>query len=160
MIGCLTGVYHLSCLRCLGGGPGIELIPHPGRPSMSLCGQKSMYVIQSSSPSPDRLWLLKTWAAWVVVVGVVVVVDLCFMMLLTSQVISVTFYNEHKKSNKFCPEALILAWGSFTCRKPMTWGPRLYFPPEGSHSQEFYALKKSIDHCRVWTREPRIQWWV
>ena len=39
---CVPGVYRLSCLSCLGGGPGIELIPHPGRSSMSLCGQKSI----------------------------------------------------------------------------------------------------------------------
>ena len=37
--------------------------------------------------------------------------------LLTSQVISVAFYSEHEKSDKFCSEALISAWGSFTCRK-------------------------------------------
>ncbi|PSN47062.1 hypothetical protein C0J52_19536 [Blattella germanica] len=30
------------CSCCLGGGPGIELITYPGRPSMSLCSQKSM----------------------------------------------------------------------------------------------------------------------
>ena len=29
---CECCVYHLSCLCCLGDGPGIELIPHPGRP--------------------------------------------------------------------------------------------------------------------------------
>ena len=31
-------------------GPGIELIPHPGRHSMSLCGKESIpvYVIQNS----------------------------------------------------------------------------------------------------------------
>ena len=40
MIECLSGVYCLSCLCCFGGGPGIELIPHPERPSMSLCGKK------------------------------------------------------------------------------------------------------------------------
>ena len=47
MNGCVNGVYHLSCSCCLGSGPGIELIPNPERPSMSLCGQKSMYAIQS-----------------------------------------------------------------------------------------------------------------
>ena len=47
MNGCVNGVYHFSCSCCLGDGPGIELFPHPGRPSMTLCGQKSMYVIQS-----------------------------------------------------------------------------------------------------------------
>ena len=38
-----------------------------------------------------------------------VVEDLGFTKLLTSQVISVAFYNEHEESDKFCPEALILA---------------------------------------------------
>ena len=64
---------------------------------------------------------------------------------------------EREKSDKFCSEALISAWGSFTCRKSTTRDPRLYFPSEGSHTPDFYALKKSIDHGRVWTREPRIQ---
>ena len=45
--GCVNGVYRFSYSCCLGGGPGIEVIPHPGRFSMSLCGRKSMYVIQS-----------------------------------------------------------------------------------------------------------------
>ena len=49
---CVLGVYYLSCLCCLRGGPGIELITHPGRPSMSLCVKKSMYVIHSLIPSP------------------------------------------------------------------------------------------------------------
>ena len=35
-------VYRLSYLYCLGDGPGIELITHLGRPSMYLCGPKSM----------------------------------------------------------------------------------------------------------------------
>ena len=39
--------YRLSCSCCLGGGPGINLLTHPGRPSMSLCGQKSIHVIQT-----------------------------------------------------------------------------------------------------------------
>ena len=47
-----------------------------------------------------------------------------------------------EKSDKFCPEALISASGSFTCRKSTTRDPRLYFPSEGSHTQDFYALKK------------------
>ena len=55
MTECVLGVYCLSCLCCLGGGPGIGLITHPGKPSMSMCGQKSMYVIHSLIPSPDRL---------------------------------------------------------------------------------------------------------
>ena len=72
----------------------------------------------------------------------VVVEDLSFTTLLTSQVISVAFYSEIKKSDKFCSEALISAWGSFTCRKSTTRVPRLYFTSEGSHTQDFYALKK------------------
>ena len=74
----------------------------------------------------------------------VVAVDLGFTTLLTSQVISVAFYSEREKSHKFCSEALISAWGSFTCRKSTTWNPWLYFPSEGSHTQDF-------DPGRVWT---------
>ena len=62
-------------------------------------------------------------------------------MLLTSQVISIAFYSECEKSNKFCSEALISAWGSFTCVKSTTRDPRFYFPSEGSHARDFYALK-------------------
>ena len=65
MIQCMLGVYCLSCLCCLGGGPGIGLITHPGRRSMSLCGQKSMHVIHSLIPSPDRSWISKARVAWV-----------------------------------------------------------------------------------------------
>ena len=50
----------------------------------------------------------------------IVVVDLDFTALLTSQVISVAFYSEHEKSDKFCSEALISAWGSFMCCKSTT----------------------------------------
>ena len=75
----------------------------------------------------------------------VVIVCLGFTTLLTSQVICVAFYSELEKSDKFCSEALISAWGYFTCRKSMTRDPRLYFPSEGSHTQDSYALKKSID---------------
>ena len=80
---------------------------------------------------------------------VVVVVVLGFKMLLTSQVISVTFYSEHEKTDKFCSEALISACSSFICRKSTTGDPWLYFPSEGSHIQDFYALKKSIDPSRM-----------
>ena len=62
--------------------------------------------------------------------------------LLTSQVISVAFYSEREKSDKFCWEALISAWGSFSCRKSTTRDPRLYFPSKLSNTQDFYALKK------------------
>ena len=60
---CVPGVYSLSCLCCLRGSPAIELIPHLGRPSMSLCGQKCVYVIQRLIPSSDRLCLCKARAA-------------------------------------------------------------------------------------------------
>ena len=64
---------------------------------------------------------------------------------------------EREKAEKFCSEALISARGSFTCRKSTSRDPRLYFPSEGSHTQDFYALKKSIDPGRDPTRETRIQ---
>ena len=84
-----------------------------------------------------------------VVVGPEVAVDLGFTTLLTSQVISAVFCSERKKSDKFCSEALISAWSSIMCRKSTTRDPWLYFPSEGSHTQHFYALKKSIDPGRV-----------
>jgi hypothetical protein len=31
--------------------------------------------------------------------------------------------------------------GSFTCRKSATWDRRLYFPSEGRHAEQFFALK-------------------
>ena len=62
---------------------------------------------------------------------------------LISTVISVASDIEREKSYKCCSEALISAWGSFTCRKSTTRDPRLYFPFEGSHTEDFYALKKS-----------------
>ena len=61
---------------------------------------------------------------------------------LTSKVISVASDIEREKSDKFCSEALISAWGSVTCRKSTTPNPQLYFHSEGSHTQDFYALKK------------------
>ena len=83
--------------------------------------------------------------------------QLGFTTFLTSQVISVAFYIEREKSDKFCSEALISALGSFTCRKSTTRDQRLFFPTEESHTQDFYAMKKSIDPVN---REPRIQWQV
>ena len=55
-------------------------------------------------------------------------VDLGFTTLLTSQVISVAFYSEREKSDKFCSEAVISARGSFTYRKSTTRDSRLYTP--------------------------------
>ena len=61
----------------------------------------------------DNLWIALNWCS--VEYGLVVyqtsaildivVVDLGFTMLLISQVISVAFYSEREKSNKFCSEA-------------------------------------------------------
>ena len=64
-----------------------------------------------------------------------------FTRLLTSQVISVAFYSERENSDKFCSEVLISVWGSFTCNKPTTRDPQLYFPSEESHTRDFYDLK-------------------
>ena len=64
---------------------------------------------------------------------------------LTSQAICVTFYILREKSEKFCSEALISAWGSCTYRKSTIRDQQLYFPSEGSHTQDFYALKKFIN---------------
>ena len=74
-------------------------------------------------------------------VVVEVVVDLSLTTLLTSEVISIAFYNEREKSDKFCSEALISAC-SFMFRKSTTRDPRLCFTSEGSHDQDFYALKE------------------
>ena len=65
-----------------------------------------------------------------------------FTTLVTSQVISIAFYSEREKSDKICSEALISAWGTFTCGKSTTRDPRLYFPPEGSHNQDFLRSEK------------------
>ena len=43
--------------------------------------------------------------------------------------------------------------GSFTCRKSATWEPRLYFPSEGRHAEDFFALKNPDGFGRVWTCE-------
>ena len=61
---CAPGVSRFSCLCYLGGGPGSELIPHPGMTSTSYVVKKSMYVIHRLSPSPDKLWFCKARAAW------------------------------------------------------------------------------------------------
>ena len=47
MNGCVNGAYRLSCSCCLEGGPGIELIPHPERPSVSLCRETNRCIIES-----------------------------------------------------------------------------------------------------------------
>ena len=72
------------------------------------------------------------------------VVDFDFTTLLTSQVNNVAFYInfyiEREKSEKFCSEALISAWGSFAGRKYTKRDPGLYFPSAWSYTQDFYDL--------------------
>ena len=87
---------------------------------------------------------------------VVVVVVLGFTTLLTSQVICIAFYSEHKKSDKFCSEALISAWDSFTCHKSTIWDPWLYFPSEGTHTQDFtlWKIPRSRPGLNPWTLDP------
>ena len=60
----------------------------------------------------------------------VVVVGLGFTTLLTSQVVSVAFYSEREKSDKFCSEALISARDPFTCRKSTARHLRFYSLPK------------------------------
>ena len=55
------------------------------------------------------------------------------------QVISVAFYSGRENSDKFSSEALISAWGSFTCCKSKTRNPLPYFPSKG---KDFYSLKE------------------
>ena len=59
----------------------------------------------------------------------------------TTHVISVVSDIESEKVGKFCSEALISAWGSFTCRKSTTRDPRLYFPSERSLVRIFTLWK-------------------
>ena len=54
MNGCVNGAYRLSCSSYLGGGPGIQQIPHHGRFSMSLCGSTPMVPWLSYSPLDPR----------------------------------------------------------------------------------------------------------
>ena len=58
---------------------------------------------------PQRLHFLVSQHLGLRIVVVVVVVVLGFTTLLTSQVISVAFYSEREKSDKFSSEALISA---------------------------------------------------
>ena len=53
----------------------------------------------------NRVYAYNESGMWIM--SHVVVADLGFTMLLTSQVISVAFYSEHEKSDKICSEALI-----------------------------------------------------
>ena len=85
-----------------------------------------LYFIYSLDLS--NIHIVAVAAAAAAAVVAVVVVSLGFTTLLTSQVISVAFYIEREKSDKFCSEAVISASGSFTCRKSTTGDQRLYFP--------------------------------
>ena len=48
--------------------------------------------------------------------------------------------------------ALISAWGAFTCLKYRpSWDPRLYFPSEESHTQDYTHWKKKSINTSSWT---------
>ena len=63
MNGCMDGVYRLSLLCCLGGGPGIELIHDPGGPPCPCMVKKVCE--PELIPSPDRSRLFKARVACV-----------------------------------------------------------------------------------------------
>jgi hypothetical protein len=48
-------------------------------------------------------------------------------------------------------------YGYFTCRKATTWDRRLYFPYEGRHAEDFFALKirrlQPGANPRTWVRK-------
>ena len=64
MNGSVNCMYRLSCSCCLGGGPGIEVIPVRGGPPCP-CVAKKYVCDPELIPSPDRSWLCKARAAWV-----------------------------------------------------------------------------------------------
>ena len=116
--------------------PGIE----PGRPARSQAPCRLSYLAHrlalSSSIFPD---------------------DYCccccvLQRSLTSQVISVPFYSDREKSDKFCPKALISAGGSFTCHKCTTRDRR-----DGFTSLPKEVILRIFTLGRDRTREPRIQ---
>jgi hypothetical protein len=39
-------------------------------------------------------------------------------------------------------------YGFFTCRKSATWNRRLYFPSEGRHAEDSFALKNPTASAR------------
>ena len=77
---------------------------------------------------PKSLYGLRTTVGTWNTVGKTLLLLLCFTTLLTSQVISIAFYIEREKYDKFCSEALISAWDSFTCHKSTIRDQRLNFP--------------------------------
>ena len=83
-------MYVLCILFCVVSGNGPEIL--------LTTDSRRFSVLVHSLCSPD---------SWVVVVIVAVVLG--FTTLLTSQVISVAFYSEREKADKFCSEALISA---------------------------------------------------
>ena len=82
-----------------------------------------------------------------------IVVVVRFYDALTSQAISVAFYIEREKSDKFCSEAVISAWGSFTCRKSTAQDQRLYFSLRRQSYSEFLRSEK-IDRPRPGLNPP------
>ena len=63
----------------------------------------------------------------------------CSLLLGFTTLLNILGHQRHFRHRawKFCSETLILAWGSFMCRKSTTQDPWLYFPSKGSHTQEF-----------------------
>ena len=111
---------------------------------------------------PDRwycfLFKQSLWIKYVInkvklkIITTAIAIVFGFTMLLTSQVISVAFYRVCEKSDKFCSEALILAWGSFMCRKSTTWDPQLNFPSELKVYSGFLCSEKSIEPTNLGSR--------
>ena len=67
-----------------------------------------MMITETITSYDNGTYFPYTLYIWVKIIVVVVVV-LGFTTLLTSQVISVAFYSEREKFDKFCSEALISA---------------------------------------------------
>jgi hypothetical protein len=51
-------------------------------------------------------------------------------------------YGRERLSNNFAyMSSLFMPLGIFTCHKSSTWDQRLYFPSEGRHAEDFFAIK-------------------
>ena len=59
MTECVLGVYRLSCLCCLGGGPGFGLITHPGRRHHVLVWSKKYVCDPQFNSLPRQVVALK-----------------------------------------------------------------------------------------------------
>ena len=87
---------------------------------------------------------------------IVVVVDWGFTMLLTSQVISITFYSEHEKANKFCSETLFRLEVLLRAVN-LLHGPTALFPFWRKSYSGLLRSEKICQHqpgLNPWTSEP------